>query len=135
MAEFLSGWKDIANYMGKGVRTVQRYGRERGLPARRISGKPKASVLVSKTELDIWIHAAFSHEVSHETLSPDLKKLKSHASELMAGIAQLKESMKNLAKAREELVVCEKTVRETARRVHQNVFETRDRKDGGLRVA
>jgi hypothetical protein len=36
--EILSGWKDIANYLGKGVRTVQRYGREMGLPIHRPAG-------------------------------------------------------------------------------------------------
>ena len=30
--EIFSGWKDIANYLGKGVRTIQRYERELGLP-------------------------------------------------------------------------------------------------------
>jgi hypothetical protein len=30
--EILSGWKDIANHLGMGVRTVQRYERELGLP-------------------------------------------------------------------------------------------------------
>lgn len=33
--EILSGWKEIANYLRKGVRTVQRYERELGLPIRR----------------------------------------------------------------------------------------------------
>ena len=30
--QVLNGWKEIANYLGKGVRTVQRYEREFGLP-------------------------------------------------------------------------------------------------------
>ena len=34
----LSSWKDIARYMGKGVRTVQRWERHLGLPVRRPNG-------------------------------------------------------------------------------------------------
>jgi len=42
--QILSGWKEIANYLGKGVRTVQRYERYMGLPVRRPAGKPSGSV-------------------------------------------------------------------------------------------
>ena len=34
--EILTGWNEIANYLGMGVRTVQRYERELGLPIRRL---------------------------------------------------------------------------------------------------
>src|SRR5215470_5278878 len=54
-AQVLSGWKDIANYLAKGVRTVQRYERDFGLPVRRPAGKPSASVMAVKLELDRWI--------------------------------------------------------------------------------
>ena len=55
---FLSGWKAIANYLGKGVRTVQRYERELGLPIRRPAGKPMGSVIATKAELDGWVNAS-----------------------------------------------------------------------------
>ena len=56
--QFLSGWKEIANYLGKGVRTVQRYERELGLPVRRPAGKPTGSVVATKVELDAWVAAS-----------------------------------------------------------------------------
>ncbi len=56
--EILSGWKDIADYVGKGVRTVQRYERELGLPIRRPAGKMTASVVATKAEIDAWIAAS-----------------------------------------------------------------------------
>ena len=40
---FLNGWKEIANYLGKGVRTVQRYERTLALPVRRPSGRSGGS--------------------------------------------------------------------------------------------
>jgi hypothetical protein len=56
--EFFSGWKEIACYLGKGVRTVQRYERYFGLPVRRPAGKPWGSVIATKAELDAWMIAA-----------------------------------------------------------------------------
>src|SRR5215831_20549512 len=56
--EIISGWKDIATYLQKGVRTVQRYEREIGLPVRRPAGKSAGSVMATKAELDGWIAAS-----------------------------------------------------------------------------
>ena len=67
--EILSGWKDIAAYLGKGVRTVQRYERELTLPVRRPARKSAASVIATKAELDGWIAAAPLRKVFQ--LSPD----------------------------------------------------------------
>lgn len=50
----LSGWKDIANYLEKGVRTVQRYERDLGLPVRRPAGRARGSVLATRAELYAW---------------------------------------------------------------------------------
>jgi hypothetical protein len=54
----LSGWKDIANYLGKGVRTVQRYEADLGLPVRRPAGRVRGSVVATKLELDAWVAAS-----------------------------------------------------------------------------
>jgi hypothetical protein len=56
--EILNGWKEIADYLGKGVRTVQRYERQLGLPIRRPAGKPMGSVIATKAELSAWISAS-----------------------------------------------------------------------------
>lgn len=55
--KILSGWKEIANYLGRGVRSVQRYEREMGLPIHRPAGKSLAAVIAIKTEIDEWITA------------------------------------------------------------------------------
>jgi hypothetical protein len=61
-SEILSGWKEIATYLAKGVRTVQRYERELGLPVRHPFGKPYSSVLARRSELDVWVGACtFRH--------------------------------------------------------------------------
>lgn len=61
----LSGWKDIANYLGKGVRTVQRYEVELGLPVRRPAGRSSGSVVATKAELDAWVSASPIRDVFH----------------------------------------------------------------------
>lgn len=63
----LSGWKEIANYLGKGVRTVQRYEVELGLPVRRPAGSSCGSVVATKAELDAWVSASPIREVFHLT--------------------------------------------------------------------
>jgi hypothetical protein len=70
--QFLSGWKEIANYLGKGVRTVQRYEWQMGLPVRRPAGKPRGSVVATRPELDAWVGASPIREAFHlARLAPD----------------------------------------------------------------
>lgn len=54
MQTVLGSWKEIANYLGKGVRTVQRWERCSGLPIHRPSGTSKGVVLAFPAELDKW---------------------------------------------------------------------------------
>lgn len=54
---FVSGWKEIAAYLGTSVRSVQRYERELNLPVHRPAGKSGGMVITTKAELDGWIAA------------------------------------------------------------------------------
>jgi hypothetical protein len=54
-ASVLTSWKEIARYVGKGVRTVQRWERELGLPVRRTKPGEKGSVLAVPREIDSWV--------------------------------------------------------------------------------
>lgn len=60
--KFLSSWKEIANYMGRGVRTVQRYEVQFGLPVRRPAGKSRGSVVATRAEIDAWVAASSIRE-------------------------------------------------------------------------
>jgi len=51
----LSSWKEIAAYLGKGVRTVQRWEQEFGLPVRRPNSTMKGVVAATPEELDDWL--------------------------------------------------------------------------------
>lgn len=54
MPHLLSSWKEIGQYLGKGVRTVQRWEQEFGLPVRRPAGHSRHAVLAVPAELDAW---------------------------------------------------------------------------------
>lgn len=52
----LNSWKEIASYMGRGVRTLQRYEQLHRLPVRRPAGKNHSAVLALSDELDAWLN-------------------------------------------------------------------------------
>ena len=53
----LNGWKEIADHLGRGVRTVQRWERL-GLPVRRPNRKNRSAVCAFGEELDDWMGRA-----------------------------------------------------------------------------
>ncbi|MBZ5583164.1 MAG: tetratricopeptide repeat protein, partial [Acidobacteriia bacterium] len=50
----LDSWKEIAVYLKRGARTVQRWEREEGLPVHRLQHDKLGSIYAYKTELDAW---------------------------------------------------------------------------------
>jgi hypothetical protein len=55
--EVLSSWKEIALYLGRGVRTAQRWEAELQLPVYRPWGKDHSAVVAMKSEIDLWIRS------------------------------------------------------------------------------
>src|SRR5947209_20255625 len=68
-ANVLNSWKEVATYMGRGVRTVQRWEQELGLPVRRPRGKSRSAVIALKAELDQWLARASKDDTLKKTLS------------------------------------------------------------------
>jgi Tol biopolymer transport system component len=52
--ERLDSWKEIAAYLKRGTRTVQRWEREHGLPVHRMGHQQRGQVYAFKPELDTW---------------------------------------------------------------------------------
>jgi len=50
----LDSWKEIAAYLGRGIRTVQRWEREEGLPVHRLAHEKRGSVYARREELALW---------------------------------------------------------------------------------
>ena len=69
--DILSGWKEIANYLGKSVRSVQRYELEFALPVRRPAGRRGGSVIATRAELGAWINASPVRDASLRPPLPD----------------------------------------------------------------
>lgn len=76
MPTVLASWKEIASYLGKGVRTVQRWELTKQLPVHRPAGADQGIVIAFPAELDRWtrVHlldgapAAIKHAGSKDAL-------------------------------------------------------------------
>jgi len=96
---FLNGWKEIANYLGKGVRTAQRYERSFALPVRRPSGRSEGAVMAAPAEIDAWLMASTKRKM----LAPVAPYLESESEELTLNLARMRQSREVLTMARTEL--------------------------------
>jgi Tol biopolymer transport system component len=50
----LDSWKEIASHLGRGIRTVQRWEQEEGLPVHRLDHVKRGTVYANPEELDAW---------------------------------------------------------------------------------
>jgi len=89
MSRILTSWKEIAQYFGKGVRTVQRWQQMYGLPVRRAVGNDHRAVLAVPEELDRWIHAqSVSPPSELDTLRHEVIALRAENESLRQQLAQ-----------------------------------------------
>jgi len=56
--ERLDSWKAIARYLGREVRTVQRWAKARNLPVHRLPGGTRPRVFAFASELDAWLRSS-----------------------------------------------------------------------------
>ena len=56
-SDTLNSWKEIARYLDRGVRTVQRWERELNLPVRRPHGTKRSPVFAVRGEIDAWLRS------------------------------------------------------------------------------
>lgn len=78
----LTSWKEIAQYLGKGVRTVQRWEQTCGLPIRRPDGKVKGIVLAVPHEIDAWLQSRCTPKGRNS--ESELDMLRKRVAELLA---------------------------------------------------
>jgi len=55
--KILNSWKEIASYLGRGTRTVQRWERDFHLPVHRPGGHERSAVIAFSGEVDHWLAA------------------------------------------------------------------------------
>jgi hypothetical protein len=73
----LDSWKELATYLRRGARTVQRWEREEDLPVRRLQHEKLGSVYAYKQELDDWFarRGALVDKPPHESDTPSVAVL------------------------------------------------------------
>jgi len=105
--EVLSSWKDIAKYLKRGVRTVQRWESELALPVRRRRGKRRAGVSAIRAEIDIWLSTCptVTNEPEIDATLVSNRALLQQTSDL---IAQSRLLQSNHARLRADLVLFRK---------------------------
>ena len=52
---FLNSWKEVAQYVGRSPRTIQRWEKDLGFPVHRPAGKLRSAVIALTAEVDEWI--------------------------------------------------------------------------------
>jgi hypothetical protein len=110
---FLSGWKEIANYLGKGVRTVQRYEMELGLPVRRPAGKARASVVATRPELDAWVEAS--------PIRSEFRLLRAVPEYSRSACSTLRSGMKEMARLRTQMEDLRHDLRASVKLLHEGI--------------
>ena len=111
-AKVLGSWKEIAAYLGKGVRTVQRWEHDLGLPVWRPKQAQKGVVLSSTDKLDRWLVTMWAqlpsgNEPAHTTGSPnavaasirDFRRLRQTNRELVYDLQQAMEGLRGESQA------------------------------------
>ena len=53
--DVLTGWKEVAAFLGRSVRTVQRWEKEMGLPVRRLKSNTRSIPYALRSELTAWL--------------------------------------------------------------------------------
>ncbi len=97
MRTVLSSWKEIASYLGKGVRTVQRWERELGLPVRRPKPNEKQIVLAFPEELDNWLKRSPQRDFAPMTKRrEEFERLRVLLQQTMHETQRLNETTQNL---------------------------------------
>lgn len=71
----LKSWKEIASYLGVGVRTAQRWKRERGLPVKQPGATARSAVLGMPSEIDQWLHGASAGRAKRDAERPELSEV------------------------------------------------------------
>jgi hypothetical protein len=63
MSSLLNSWKEIAAYVHRGVRTVQRWERELQFPVRRPRGHSRSPVIAFSDDIDQWLSQCPTSEI------------------------------------------------------------------------
>jgi excisionase family DNA binding protein len=77
-SERFDSWKEIAAYLGRDLRTVRRWEKDKGLPVHRVPGGERRAVFAYRAEIDAWLKGqanagSTSEEVAAVTHHPQFR--------------------------------------------------------------
>jgi hypothetical protein len=118
----LNSWKEIASHLERGVRTVQRWESELGLPVRRKGRGKRSPVYALATELDLW--RATSGAVVEKELDPGSERASGSAVEesrrLMSSVQSIVQSVSIMSlRQRQQAQALQKRLEEMRRRLRK----------------
>jgi hypothetical protein len=118
----LNSWKEIASHLERGVRTVQRWESELGLPVRRTGRGKRGAVYALVSELDLW--RVTSGAVVGKELDPGSERAAGSAVEesrrLMANIQSMVQSVSmTTVRQRQQAQALQKRLDEMRRRLRK----------------
>lgn len=112
----LNSWKEIATYMGRGVRTVQRWESDLGLPVRRPRGKRRSAVVAMSDDLDRWLKNLPEQKLlSNEEHSAEHMQIQALKSDVETSVRIINEQCARLQDCvNRTLDLCEKILAQSA---------------------
>ena len=118
----LNSWKEIASHLERGVRTVQRWESELGLPVRRTGRGKRGAVYTLVSELDLW--RVTSGAVVGKELDPGSERAAGSAVEesrrLMSSVQSMVQSVSmTTVRQRQQAQALQKRLDEMRRRLRK----------------
>ena len=114
----LNSWKEIASYLNRGVRTVQRWEAELGLPVRRPRGKNRSAVIAMRSEIDEWLKSCpASARMSSQHHAATVLDTLQEATRLSSLIVEARELLKEAKHRRQELSTAVFEIRSSVRSI------------------
>ena len=121
----LNGWKEIASYLGRGVRTVQRW-EGFGLPVRRPVGGLRSSVITTSEDLDRWIRV-FRVNSGPEVRADQTRADAAPVRLLVRAVQQRRREQRELCNEQHRLVTLVTAERKAALKTTQRLLQKIDR--------
>ena len=97
-SDVLNSWKEIARYLDRGVRTVQRWEAELNLPVRR-PRKGRSPVIALRSEIDLWLKATVQGKQngngvgSFDVLRAESRDLRLASQQLRGDVSRLRKEL------------------------------------------
>jgi phage terminase Nu1 subunit (DNA packaging protein) len=107
----LNSWKEISQYMGRSVRTLQRWERF-GLPIHRPSGRDKSSVYALPAELQKWLEKGKPKEAPQDEYRDRLVAITAHAKEVADSVVLLRRNAETLQNKLQESMELRNKIRQ-----------------------